>query len=41
MFQMVQDLIDGKLEMRAHPSKKIHAKIYVLYPNDLISTHKV
>lgn len=34
MFQMVQDLIDGKLEMRAHPSKKIHAKIYVLYPND-------
>lgn len=34
MFQMVQDLIDGKLELRAHPSKKIHAKIYVLYPND-------
>ena len=34
MFQMVQDLLDGKLELRAHPSKKIHAKIYVLYPND-------
>lgn len=34
MFQMVQDLVDGKLEMRAHPSKKIHAKIYVLYPDD-------
>lgn len=34
MFQMVKDLIDGKLELRAHPSKKIHAKIYVLYPND-------
>lgn len=34
MFQMVQDLIDGKLELRAHPSKKIHAKIYVLYPDD-------
>lgn len=33
MFQMVKDLIDGKLELRAHPSK-IHAKIYVLYPND-------
>ena len=32
MFQMVQDLIDGKLELRAHPSKKIHAQIYVLYP---------
>ncbi|MBR1467303.1 MAG: SNF2/RAD54 family helicase [Bacteroidaceae bacterium] len=34
MFQMVQDLLDGKLELRAHPSKKIHAKIYVLYPDD-------
>lgn len=34
MLQMVQDLIDGKLELRAHPSKKIHAKLYVLYPDD-------
>ena len=34
MFQMVQDLLDGKLELRAHPSKKIHAKIYVLYPDN-------
>lgn len=34
MFQMVQDLLDGKLELRAHPSKRIHAKIYVLYPDD-------
>lgn len=34
MFRMVQDLLDGKLELRAHPSKKIHAKIYVLYPDD-------
>lgn len=34
MSQMVQDLLDGKLELRAHPSKKIHAKIYVLYPDD-------
>ncbi|MFC2413642.1 MAG: DEAD/DEAH box helicase family protein, partial [Bacteroides sp.] len=33
MLQMVQDLLDGKLELRAHPSKKIHAKIYVLYPD--------
>lgn len=33
IFQMVQDLLDGKLELRAHPSKKIHAKIYVLYPD--------
>ena len=34
MFQMIQDLIDGKLELRAHPSKKIHAKLYILYPNE-------
>ena len=34
MLQMVQDLIDGKLELRAHPSKKIHAKIYILYPDN-------
>lgn len=34
IFQMVQDLKEGKLELRAHPSKKIHAKIYVLYPDD-------
>ncbi len=34
IFQMIQDLKDGKLELRAHPSKKIHAKIYILYPDD-------
>lgn len=34
MFQMVQDLVDGKLELRAHPSKKIHAKLYILYPDN-------
>ena len=34
IFQIVTDLVDGKLELRAHPSKKIHAKIYVLYPDD-------
>lgn len=34
MFQMVEDLLDGKLELRAHPSKKIHAKIYILYPEE-------
>ena len=35
IFQMVEDLVNGKLELRAHPSKKIHAKIYVLYPEEL------
>jgi superfamily II DNA/RNA helicase len=34
MLQMVQDLVDGKLELRAHPSKKIHAKFYILYPEN-------
>ena len=34
MLQMLQDMKDGKLEMRAHPSKKIHAKIYILYPDN-------
>ena len=34
MIQMYQDLLDGKLELRAHPSKKIHAKIYILYPDN-------
>ena len=34
MIQMLQDLIDGKLELRAHPSKKIHAKLYILYPDN-------
>ena len=33
MLQMFQDLLDGKLELRTHPSKKIHAKIYILYPD--------
>lgn len=33
ILQMVQDIADGKLELRAHPSKRIHAKIYILYPD--------
>lgn len=35
MLQMVEDIIEGKLEVRAHPAKSIHAKIYVLYPDGL------
>lgn len=34
IWQMVDDLVSGKLELRAHPSKKIHAKIYILYPDN-------
>lgn len=34
IFQMVLDMVDGRLELRAHPSKKIHAKLYILYPEN-------
>lgn len=34
IFQLIEDLISGKLELRAHPSKKIHAKMYLLYPEE-------
>lgn len=34
ILQMLQDIADGKLELRAHPSKKIHAKLYILYPDN-------
>lgn len=34
MKEMILDLVSGKLELRAHPSKKIHAKMYLLYPED-------
>ena len=34
IFTMVKDIKEGKLELRAHPSKRIHAKVYVLYPNE-------
>ena len=34
IFQMIDDLKCGKLELRAHPGKKIHAKIYILYPEN-------
>ncbi|MBQ0119722.1 MAG: DEAD/DEAH box helicase family protein [Bacteroidales bacterium] len=35
--QMVDDLTSGKLELRAHPSKKVHAKMYILYPDNFNS----
>lgn len=34
MYQLVQDLLDEKLELRTHPSKRIHAKLYILYPDN-------
>ena len=32
LFQFIQDLIDEKIEMRAHPTKIIHAKVYIFRP---------
>lgn len=29
IIQFIQDLTDGKIELRAHPKKKIHAKVYI------------
>jgi len=29
LFQFIADLITGKIEMRAHPTKTIHAKVYI------------
>jgi superfamily II DNA/RNA helicase len=33
MLQFIEDIVSGKIEVRAHPSKRIHAKIYILYPD--------
>ncbi len=32
LFQFIADLVSGKIEMRAHPSKTIHAKVYIFRP---------
>ncbi len=29
IIQFIDDLIDGKIELRAHPEKTIHAKVYI------------
>jgi len=29
IIQFINDLIDGKIELRAHPKRKIHAKVYI------------
>ena len=34
MLQFINDIVSGKIEVRAHPSKRIHAKIYILYPEN-------
>jgi len=34
ILQFIDDIIQRKIEIRAHPSKRIHAKIYILYPEN-------
>ncbi len=34
ILQFCQDVVDGKLEMRIHRSKNLHAKFYLLLPED-------
>lgn len=32
IIQFINDLIDKKIQVKAHPDKKIHAKVYILRP---------
>ncbi len=32
ILQFIEDIISGKIELRAHPEKKIHAKVYIFRP---------
>lgn len=32
ILQLVEDVVDGKIEIKAHPSKKLHSKIYIFRP---------
>jgi superfamily II DNA/RNA helicase len=34
ILQFIDDIVNSKIEVRAHPSKRIHAKIYILYPHN-------
>lgn len=37
ILDFMQDVVDGKIELRAHKSKKLHAKIYIFLPEDFNS----
>lgn len=32
IIQFIKDIINGKIEIRTHPKKKIHAKVYIFRP---------
>lgn len=31
ILQFIEDIVEGKLSVKAHPTKKIHAKVYLFY----------
>jgi len=33
ILQYIKDIVDGKIEVKAHPEKTIHAKVYILRPD--------
>lgn len=37
ILQFIQDITDGKLKIKAHPSRKLHAKIYIFRPENFNS----
>lgn len=41
ILRMVDDMCSGRLEIRSHPSKKIHAKIYLMYPDGYEGSDKI
>ncbi|MBS1736282.1 MAG: NgoFVII family restriction endonuclease, partial [Bacteroidetes bacterium] len=38
ILQFITDLVDKKIEVKAHPDKKIHAKVYIFY-KDIHNQH--
>ncbi|MGQ4808480.1 hypothetical protein NKDENANG_01863 [Candidatus Entotheonellaceae bacterium PAL068K] len=39
ILQFIQDAAEGKIRIRAHPSRKLHAKIYIFRPENLDPHH--
>ena len=38
ILQFIEDLISGKIELKAHPDRKLHAKVYIFRP-DVLDQH--
>ena len=34
IFQFIEDVVSGKIEVKAHPEKNLHAKIYIFKPEN-------